>query len=394
MGVPRETFPGETRVAMTPAAAVPLVQAGFELVVETGAGERAGFPDEAYAEKGATAGSRGDAFGADVVLQVRTYGANPKTGREDLELLRSGQGLMGFANPLGAPEAARDLAPTGVTSFSIELMPRITRAQSMDALSSQATVGGYRAVLLAAESMPKMFPMLTTAAGTIAPARVLVIGAGVAGLQAIATARRLGAVVEAYDVRPAVKEQVQSLGAKFVELELETDEAEAAGGYAKEMDEEFLRKQRELMARVVAGSDAVITTAQVQGKRAPVIVTAEMVRGMQPGAVIVDMAAEQGGNCELSKPDEEVLEHGVRIFGPTNLPAEAPFHASQMYAKNLANFVLHVFRDGAEPNLEDEIVDGTLVTRGGNVVCTRVLEALGGLEPGGQAPGRSAEATA
>ena len=378
VGVPRETYPGETRVAMTPGAVASLEKAGIDVVVERDAGSAAGFPDDAFADKGAALGSRDDAFGADVVLQVRTLGANLDAGRADLERFGRGQVVIGFSNPLQNPEAARELAPTGVTSFSIELMPRITRAQSMDGLSSQATVAGYRAVLMAAESLPKMFPMLTTAAGTIAPARVLVVGAGVAGLQAIATARRLGAVVEAYDVRPAVKEQVQSLGAKFVELELETGEAEGAGGYAKEMDEEFLRRQRELMARVVAASDAVITTAQVQGKKAPVIVTAEMVRGMQKGSVIIDLAAEQGGNCELSRPDEEVVEHGVRILGPTNLPAAAPFHASQMYAKNLANFLALLVKDGELViDLEDEIVDGTLVTRDGRVVCSRVLEALG-----------------
>jgi NAD(P) transhydrogenase subunit alpha len=378
VGIIKESYPGETRVAMSPTALGPLVQAGLEIVIESGAGAAAGFPDEAFADKGATIGSRADAFGADILLQVRTLGANPERGRDDLPSLHAGQVVVGFSNPLGRPEAARELAPTGATHFSIELMPRITRAQSMDALSSQATVGGYRAVLLAAGSLPKMFPMMTTAAGTIAPARVLIIGAGVAGLQAIATARRLGAVVEAYDVRPAVKEQVQSLGAKFVELDLETDEAEGSGGYAKEMDEDFLRRQREAMARVVAGSDAVITTAQVQGKKAPMIVTADMVRGMQPGAVVVDMAAEQGGNCELSEPEREVVEGGVRIFGPTNLPAEAPFHASQMYAKNLANFVQLLVKDGELViDTSDEIIDGTLVTRDGSVVCTRVLEALG-----------------
>jgi NAD(P) transhydrogenase subunit alpha len=386
VGVPKETYPGETRVAMTPNTLTSLDQAGLEIVVESGAGAAGGFPDEAYTEKGAALGSRDDALGADIVLQVRTLGANPDAGRADLPLFRSGQVLIGFSNPLQRPEAARELAPTGVTSFSIELMPRITRAQSMDGLSSQATVAGYRAVLLAAEALPKMFPMLTTAAGTIAPARVLVVGAGVAGLQAIATARRLGAVVEAYDVRPAVKEQVQSLGAKFVELELDMEEAETAGGYAREMDEEFLRRQRELMARVVAACDAVITTAQVQGKKAPVVVTADMVEGMQKGAVIVDLAAEQGGNCELSRPDEEVVEHGVRILGPTNLPAAAPFHASQMYAKNLANFVALLVEDGQLViDLEDEIVGGTIVTRDGRVVCSRVLEALGEPVPASEA---------
>jgi len=378
VGVPAETYPGETRVALTPAALPPLEKAGIEVLVERGAGLAAGFPDDEYTAKNGRTGTRDDVFAADVVLQVRTLGQNLERGREDLYRMRKGQVLIGFSDPLAHPEAARDIAARGVTSFSIELMPRITRAQSMDGLSSQATVGGYKAVLLAAEALPKMFPMMTTAAGTIAPARVLVIGAGVAGLQAIATARRLGAVVEGYDVRPAVKEQVESLGAKFVELDLETADTETAGGYAKEMGEEQLRRQREQMARVVAASDAVITTAQVQGKKAPMIVTADMVGGMAPGSVIVDMAAGQGGNCELSQPDQEVVERGVRIYGPTNLPAQAPFHASQMYSKNLQNFLLHLVKEGElviDP--EDEIADGTIVTRGGEVVCARVLEALG-----------------
>src|SRR5947207_4044390 len=378
VGVPAETYPGETRVALTPAALPPLEKAGVEVLVERDAGLAAGFPDDEYTAKNGRTGTRDDVFAADVVLQVRTLGQNLERGRDDLGLLRDGQVQIGFSDPLAHPEAARDLAAKGVTSFSIELMPRITRAQSMDGLSSQATVGGYRAVLMAAESLPKMFPMMTTAAGTIAPARVLVVGAGVAGLQAIATARRLGAVVEGYDVRPAVKEQVESLGAKFVELDLETADTETAGGYAKEMGEEQLRRQREQMARVVAASDAVITTAQVQGKKAPMIVTADMVGGMAPGSVIVDMAAGQGGNCELSQPDQEVVERGVRIYGPTNLPAEAPFHASQMYSNNLQNFLLHLVKEGElviDP--EDEIADGTIVTRGGEVVCARVLEALG-----------------
>jgi proton-translocating NAD(P)+ transhydrogenase subunit alpha len=378
VGVPTETYPGETRVALTPAALPPLEKIGIDVVLQSGAGEAAGFPNDSFTEKNGRVGSRADVFDAEVVVQVRTLGANPERGRDDLELFREGQVLVGFSDPLANPEAARDIAARGVTSFSIELMPRITRAQSMDGLSSQATVGGYRAALMAAEALPKMFPMMTTAAGTIAPARVLVIGAGVAGLQAIATARRLGAVVEGYDVRPAVKEQVESLGAKFVELEPETGDTETAGGYAKEMGEEQLRRQREQMARVVAASDAIITTAQVQGKRAPMIVTADMVHGMTPGSVIVDMAAGQGGNCELSRPDQEVVERGVRIFGPTNLPAEAPFHASQMYSKNIQNFLTHLVTDGEFVNdPEDEIADGTLVTKGGEVVCTRVLEALG-----------------
>src|SRR5919198_395073 len=378
LGIPKETYPGERRVALTPPAIAPLASAGIDILIESGAGQEAGFTDEAYEEKGARLGSRNDALAADAIVQVRTLGANPEAGRADLGQLRDDQAVIGFANPLGAPEGAQELARCGVRLFAVELMPRITRAQGMDALSSQATVSGYKAVVLAASALPKMFPMLTTAAGTIIPARVFVIGAGVAGLQAIATARRLGAVVEAYDVRPAVKEQVESVGAKFVELPIETGEAEDKGGYAKAQDEEFYRRQRELMGRVIAASDAVITTALVPGKKAPVLVTADMVAGMVPGSVIVDIAAEQGGNCELTRPDEEVEDHGVRIIGPTNLPATVPHHASQMYAKNVSNFALHLAREGdLKLDMDDEITRETLVTDGGEVVHPRVREALG-----------------
>ncbi len=382
VGVACETFPGERRVAVVPAVLPALAKGGVEVVIESGAGERAGFPDAAYREQGATVVSdRETALGPDVVLQVRTLGANPEKGRSDLDLFRSGQVVIGMAAPLTAGAAARDLAGRGVTLFAMELMPRISRAQGMDVLSSQATVAGYKAVLLAAGALPKMFPMLTTAAGTVAPARVLVIGAGVAGLQAIATARRLGAVVEAYDVRPAVKEQVESLGAKFVELPLEAGESEDRSGYAKAMDEEFYRKQRETMTRVVRASDVVITTALVPGVKAPVLVPAEAVEGMAPGSVIVDLAAEQGGNCELTKPDETVEVNGVRIMGPTNLPSAVAFHASQMYAKNVSSFVLHLVGEGGlRLNVEDEIVRETMVTRDGEVVHPRVRQALG-LEP-------------
>ena len=315
---------------------------------------------------------------ADAVFQVLGHGANDKTGRADLPLLRSGQALIAFLRPLGSPESVKEIAATGAVAFAVELMPRITRAQNMDALSSMSTVAGFKAVLLAASTLPRMFPMLTTAAGTIPPARVLVVGAGVAGLQAIATARRLGAVVSGYDVRPAVKEQVQSLGAKFVELPLETAGAEDAAGYARAQDEAFYRRQRELMARVVAESDVVITTAVVPGKKAPVLITAEMVRGMAPGSVIVDLAAERSGNCELTRPEETVVEHGVTIIGPVNLASTVPYHASQMYARNLTAFFLHLAKSGAiELNPEDEITRETLLTRGGEVVHPRVREALG-----------------
>ncbi len=379
VGVPKETFPGERRVALVPAQLANLTRAGLEVVVQAGAGIEAGYTDEAYAERGARIVSgREEVFAsADVVLQVRTLGANPEAGRADLELVRQGQVLIGFCEPLGAPELVAELAARGVTLFAMELMPRITRAQSMDALSSMATVAGYKAVLLAANTLPRMFPMLMTAAGTISAARVFVVGAGVAGLQAIATARRLGAVVEAYDVRPAVREQVESLGGKFVELELETGEAEDAGGYAKELGEEFYRKQREMMTRVVAESDVVITTASIPGKRAPILVTTTMVEGMRPGSVIVDLAAERGGNCELTRPGETVEHAGVTVIGPVNLPATVPYHASQMYAKNIATFLLHLVKDGKlEPDREDEITAGTLVAIGGEVVHPRVREAL------------------
>ncbi len=373
----KETFPGERRVALVPVSVPPLVKAGWEVRVENGAGEAAGFTDSQYADKGATIVSRTEAFAADCLVQVRSLGANPTAGQQDLPLLRSGQVVIGMCDPLGEPESVQALATAGVTMFALELVPRISRAQSMDVLSSQATVAGYRAVLLAATTLPKMFPMMTTAAGTITPAKVFVIGAGVAGLQAIASSRRLGAVVSAYDVRPVVKEQVQSLGAKFVELKLASG-GEAAGGYAKAMDEEFYRKQREMMLEVVAGHDVVITTAAVPGKKAPTLVTAEMVAGMAPGSVVVDVAAERGGNCELTRPGETVVEHGVTILGPANLPSDVPYHASQMYAKNVTTLLALLVKDG-QWNLDtsDEIIRDTLVAKGGEVTNEKIRELLG-----------------
>jgi NAD(P) transhydrogenase subunit alpha len=358
-----------------------LAKSGGEVLIEPSAGESAGFRDSEYQERGAKlAEDRAGVFGAsDVILQVRTLGANPEQGRTDLELLRKGQTVIGFCEPLTASKECAELAARGVTTFAMELMPRITRAQSMDALSSMATVAGYKAVLLAANELPRMFPMLMTAAGTLTPARVFVLGAGVAGLQAIATARRLGAVVSGYDVRPAVKEQVESLGAKFVMMELESAAAEDKSGYAKAMGEEFYRKQREFMAGVVKQHDVVITTAAVPGKKAPILITREMVEGMSPGSVIVDIAAERGGNCELTRPGESVVEGGVTILGPVNLPATVPYHASQMYARNIATFVRHLVRDGElHIDPEDEITRETLVTRDGEVVHPRVREALSG----------------
>jgi NAD(P) transhydrogenase subunit alpha len=379
VAVPRETFPNENRVALLPASVSVLVKAGLDVVVESTCGQWAGFPDERYMEAGAKVTSnRAELFAADVLLQVRSAGANPEAGRADLDHFRSGQAVIGMCDPLGSPKACEEVASRGVSLFALELLPRITRAQSMDVLSSMATVSGYRAVLLAAVKLPKMFPMMMTAAGTIRPAKVFVMGAGVAGLQAISTARRLGAVVSANDIRPAVKEQVESLGARFVQLELETTDAEDQGGYAKEMGEDFLRKQRELVARVIAESDVVITTAAVPGKKAPTLVTAAMVAGMAPGSVIVDVAAERGGNCELTVPGETVVSGGVSVFGPTNLPSEVPYHASQLYAKNISTFLLHLVDEGQlKLDTADEITRGTLVARDGKVVHPHVCELLG-----------------
>lgn len=378
VGVPTESFPGEARVALVPGVLQALSKAGIKAIIQSGAGEAAGFPDSQYSEKGATIGTRADAFGADVVLQVQTFGSNPEQGRADLALMRKDQVVIGFTDPLGNAAGVAEMAKTGATVMSVELMPRITRAQSMDVLSSQATVGGYKAVLVAAAHMPKMFPMLTTAAGTIRPAKVFVIGAGVAGLQAIATAKRLGAVIQAYDVRPAVKEQVVSVGAKFVEMDLDTTAAEDKGGYAKEQGEEFLLKQRELMTGVVETIDVVITTAAIPGKKSPVLITADMVAKMQPGSVIVDLAAERGGNCELTKANETIVVNGVTIMGPTNLPATVPYHASSMYAKNLTTFLTHLVADGKfKWDMEDQITNETLLTRGGDVVLPRLRDALG-----------------
>jgi NAD(P) transhydrogenase subunit alpha len=379
IGTPKESFPGERRVALVPSAIASLAKAGAEVVVETGAGLEAGFPDTEFAAKGATVLPRAEVMAtSEVLLQVRTAGANAAAGLADVGALRKGQIVVGMCEPLTAGAGLPALARQGVTTFALELIPRITRAQSMDVLSSMATIAGYHAVLLAATSLPRMFPMLMTAAGTIAPAKVLVIGAGVAGLQAIATARRLGAKVEAYDVRPAVKEQVQSLGAKFVELALDTAAAEDKGGYAKAQDEAFYARQRELLGKVVAGNDVVITTAAVPGQRAPVLVTADMVAGMAPGSVIVDLAAERGGNCELTRADEVVRAGEVTILGPTNVASALPYHASQMYAKNVTTFLLSLLKKGALAiNTDDEVVRETLVTRDGEIVHPRVRQAHG-----------------
>jgi len=379
IGVPRETFPGERRVALIPRTCEALTKLGASVIVEESAGAEAGFPDDQYAARGARVGSRGEVFQqSDIVVQVRALGANPDAGRGDLNLLRAGQILVGFGEPLTASREVADLARTGVSFFAMELMPRITRAQSMDALSAMATIAGYRAVLLAASTLPKMFPMLMTAAGTVTAAKVFILGAGVAGLQAIASARRLGAVVSAYDVRSAVKEQIESLGAKFVVLNIDAGESQDKGGYAKAMGEEFYRRQRELLTEVLREQDVVITTAAVPGQMAPILITAEMASALQPGSVIVDIAAERGGNCELTHPGQTVVHNGVQILGPLNLPSTIPYHASQMYGSNVTAFLkLMVNKGELSINREDEIIRETLVTHGGEVVNARVSERLG-----------------
>jgi len=378
VGVPRETFPGERRVALAPRHCEALRKIGLDILVETGAGTEAGYPDETYVSRGARFGSRADVFAeADIIAQVRSLGANPEQGEADLPLLRPGQIVVGFGEPLTALKQDLQLAQTGVSFFALELMPRITRAQSMDALSSMATISGYRAVLIAATHLPKMFPMLMTAAGTLTPAKVFVLGAGVAGLQAIATARRLGAVVCAYDVRPVVKEQVESVGAKFIVLDIETKSSEDKGGYAKAMDEAFYRRQRELLTEVLREQDVVITTAAVPGRKSPILITGEMLEAMPPGSVLVDIAAERGGNCELTRPGEVFLHQGVTIVGPVNLPSMVPYHASQMLSANISSFLKLLVNAGAiNINMEDEIIRETLVSHNGQIFNQRIGELI------------------
>jgi H+-translocating NAD(P) transhydrogenase subunit alpha len=376
IGVVRESWPGERRVALAPASVAPLVKAGHQVLVESNAGASAGFTDAAYTEKGATiVASRADVSArAEMLLRVKLGPAGAPSTDADLAALRPGQSVIAFLDPLTDHALVRQLAERQVSVFSMELMPRITRAQSMDALSSMATIAGYKAVLIAAVTVPRMFPMLMTAAGNVSAARAFVIGVGVAGLQAIATAKRLGAQVQAYDVRPAAKEQILSLGAKVADVPLETADAQDAGGYARAQDESFYQRQRDAMSKVVAGSDIVITTAAIPGRKAPVLITGDMVRGMQPGSAIVDLAAERGGNCELTRADEVVVERGVTILGPTNLPSTVPYHASQMYAKNITTFLLHLANKEGQMNwdLTDEITRETLVTHKGEVVHQRV----------------------
>jgi H+-translocating NAD(P) transhydrogenase subunit alpha len=380
IAVPKETYPGERRVALVPLVVPTLVKAGFEVVVESSAGLEAGYPDSQYTEKAARIVKERPALfeQADIVLQVLCYGSNDITGKDDLPLLHRDQLLIGFLRPFGSREVVEQIANRGVTAFSVALIPRSTRAQNMDALSSMGTICGYKAVLIAADSHPRIFPMLTTAAGTITPARVFVIGAGVAGLQAIATARRLGAAASAYDMRPAAKEQVQSLGGRFVELPIEAQDAQDARGYARAQDEDFYRRQRELLGRVVEESDVVITAAVIPGKKSPVLVTEDMVQRMAPGSVIFDLAAERGGNCELTQAGKTIQKHGVTIIGAINVASGVPYHASQMYARNVSAFLLHLVKDQRLAlNMDDEIVRETLLTRGGEVVNPRVREFFG-----------------
>jgi H+-translocating NAD(P) transhydrogenase subunit alpha len=380
-GVPTEMYPGERRVALVPDVVHTLIDKGVQVLLQAGAGSRAGYRDEDFVTAGAEiVEDRGQLFArAEVILQVRTHGADAGSAA-DLSRLRAGQTVIGFTDALDAGQRLQALAETGVSLFAMELMPRITRAQSMDALSSMATIAGYKAVLMAASELPRIFPLLMTAAGTLAPARVLIIGAGVAGLQAIASSRRLGARVSAYDVRPAVKEQVQSLGADFIELDLDTGDSEDAGGYARAQDEAFYARQREELGKVVADSDVVITTAAIPGQKSPLLITATAVGAMRAGSIVIDLAAERGGNCEVTRAEETVHEGGATILGPTNLPSTVPGHASQMYAHNLATFLQHL-RDqdsGAlRMDMEDEITAGTLVTRDGAIVHPRLLEMKG-----------------
>jgi NAD(P) transhydrogenase subunit alpha len=379
VGIVRETFPGERRVALIPADLPKLAKVGLTALLEPGAGDSSGYLDSEYVEKGATlVSNRAEALAAEIVVQVRSLGANPQVGAADLPHFKSSI-VIGMCDPLGNPEAAPPTADAGVTQFALELIPRITRAQSMDVLSSMATIAGYRAVILASSELPKIFPMLMTAAGTVKPAKVLIIGVGVAGLQAIATAKRLGAVVHAYDVRPACREQVESLGGKFLELDLDAGQSEDKGGYAKALGEEFYQRQRELLADFIEDCDVVISTAAIPGRQSPLLVTEDAVKRMAAGGVIVDLAAERGGNCELSQADERVVAHGVTILGPTNLPAEIPKHASQMFSSNVTRFLLNmVDKESGEVavDLSDEIIAETLETRDGEVRNSRMREAL------------------
>ncbi len=381
VGVVKESYPDERRVALVPGVAAALVKKGMQVLVESGAGITAGYADEEFATAGATLVSkRRQVFDeADVLLMVRAAGANRQAGVADVQAMHAGQYVIGLMDPLGAPRDAQALAAANVVGFALELLPRISRAQSMDVLSAMANLAGYKAVLLAANEAPRIFPLMMTAAGTLSPAKVVVLGVGVAGLQAIATAKRLGAVVEAYDVRPEVREQVLSVGGRFIDLGLDTAGATDAGGYAKAQSADFLLQQQERLAGYTRAADVVITTAQVPGRRAPILITSAMLHGSKRGGVIVDLAAEQGGNCERTQPGETIEVEGVRILGPVNLPSTIPFHASQLLAKNIASFLTALVDKSGTLNLslEDEIVRGTLIVKDGAVVNPRVQAALG-----------------
>ncbi len=379
VAVIRESFPGETRVALIPSGVSTITKAGGQVGVEAGAGDASLHPDQEYESRGAhIEAERARLLSeADVVLMVRGPGAHREFPAGDLDALTVGTAIIGLLEPLAQPAAAKGLADRNLNAFAMELIPRITRAQSMDALSSMANIAGYQAVLRAANASPKMFPMMMTAAGTVTPAKVFVLGAGVAGLQAIATAKRLGAVVDAYDVRPVVKEQVESLGARFVELGLETKSAEVMGGYAAAQSEDFYRRQQELLTEHLAAADVIIATALVPGKKAPVLISEEMAARLTPGTVVVDLAAEKGGNCAMTQPGQRVERDGVIVLGPINLPAETPYHASQMYSKNISTFLLYLIHEGAlQVDREDEIVQATLVAHEGRVVHPAVQKAL------------------
>jgi NAD(P) transhydrogenase subunit alpha len=381
IGIPSEIKSGEQRVAMSPANVQSLTDKGIKVLFQTNAGDAAGYPDAEYAAAGATITTdRADIFAqADIILQVQSFGSNNDNSEADLAALRSGQLVIGMMDPLASPQAAKAVAEKGATAIALELVPRISRAQSMDVLSSMATLAGYKAVLMGASAAPRIFPMLMTAAGTLKPARVLIMGVGVAGLQACATAKRLGAVVEAYDVRPAAREQIISVGAKPVELDLDTGESEGAGGYAKEQGEDFLRRQRELMTAVVAEQDVIITTAAIPGAKSPILVTEDMVKAMKPGSVIVDLAAERGGNCDLTEQGKTVVAHGVTILGPENVPSDLAYHASQMYGKNMQTLLELILDEEGNLNLDfnDEIVAGTVVAHQGDVPHPHMRKLLG-----------------
>ncbi|MDA9347823.1 Re/Si-specific NAD(P)(+) transhydrogenase subunit alpha [Porticoccaceae bacterium] len=381
IGIPAEIKSAEKRVAMSPANVQSLTDRGVKVLFQTNAGDAAGYPDGLYTEAGATiSADRVEIFAqADIILQVQSFGSNNENSEADLASLRSGQLVIGMMDPLASPQAAQAVAEKGATAIALELVPRISRAQSMDVLSSMATLAGYKAVLMGASAAPRIFPMLMTAAGTLQPARVLIMGVGVAGLQACATAKRLGAVVEAYDVRPAAREQIISVGAKPVELDLDTGESEGAGGYAKAQGEDFLKRQRELMTAVVAEQDIIITTAAIPGAKSPILVTEDMVKAMKPGSVIVDLAAERGGNCDLTEQGKTVVAHGVTILGPENVPSELAYHASQMYGKNMQTLLELILDEEGNLNLDfnDEIVAGTVVAHQGEIPHPHMRKLLG-----------------